>query len=83
MFGGETPKPLKLYSSDPWVLHLQRRLVRSKFPDLSKTTKRYTSSTGRRRFVGTKELKRTQVYTRSFGNHVPWHALYAYIAFVC
>ena len=69
MFGAPSAKPLKLWSSSDFVLHLQRRLVKTKVPK-STTTKVTVSKAGKRRFTGTRDLKLSQGYPERFGRQV-------------
>ena len=69
MFGGDSAKPLKLWSSSDFVEHLQRRLIRTQVPR-STTTKVTTGKNGKRRFTGTSALKASQGYTERFGRQV-------------
>ena len=84
MFGGRTPKPVRLYGSDKFLHHLRRwdpacimfnpnsirKCVRSKFKK-SDTTVVYWDQQGRKRFKGSTRLKATQTYPLRFGRAVP------------
>ncbi|CAK9106189.1 unnamed protein product [Durusdinium trenchii] len=69
MFKAPTPKPIKLYSDDPFVQHLHRTLDRSRFAK-SDTTIKYKNRAGQTRFRGSATLKASQVYPGRFGREV-------------
>ena len=72
MFGGETAKPVKLFSDDGFILHLYRKLDR-------KSLRGKVKQTVRRFWKGRKEcytgvpaaMKASQVYPPRFGTQAP------------
>lgn len=68
MFGADSPKMVKLWCSQPWVLQLHRRCDRSLFPSAEgRTVIHYEDKDGVTKYKGGPLLKSSQHYPDEFG----------------
>jgi hypothetical protein len=66
MFGGTSPKPTLLWGTPTWMPQLHRQLDKTKNWS-ARTASHYYDNTGKKRVVGTSELKGTQAYPAGYG----------------
>ena len=60
MYGAETVKSVRLWSSESWVHKLYKPLNKAIFKKAPRTSKSYVDKNGRKCYQGTRALKATQ-----------------------